>query len=336
MRRAAAADEVLVDAAARGVVGDRHAPELLDHGLPAGRVLGQELAVEQFLLDDRAAQRREAERVGARPHAQVEVGHLGGLGPDRVEHDHRAAGVAGDLAQRDAGAREALRLPGVLADEDEDLGVLHVAAGVAAVEAGVDVELAGLLLRERARAKARAERAQDRAAVGPAEMVALAAAAVIEDRLSAVLVTYRCEPLRDLGDRGVPVDLLEAAVLAPAQRRGQAVTAVLVVVEPEGLVAGVPLRCRVGLVAADLLERAPLELDLDPAVALAQDAGGLLPLAGRMWLLRAGARRTSSWPGQGTYYAGRHSQALAAIPSPGRAHDRRMSPRRRLSLIPRG
>ena len=244
-------------------------------------MLAQEVLVEQALLDDRARERREAAGVGPGLHAQVEVGHLGRLGADRIEHDHRPLRVLRDLAQDHAGAREALRLPRVLADEDRDLGVLEVAARVAAVEMRVDEELAGLLLGERARAVARAERAQDRAAVGAAEVVALAAAAVVEDRLAAVLVADRREALGDLGDRRVPVDLLEAAVVAAAQRRGQPVAAVLVVVEPEGLVAGVALRGRMRLVAADLGERPALELDLDSAVALAEDAGGLLPLAGR-------------------------------------------------------
>jgi hypothetical protein len=37
---------------------------------------------------------------------------------------------------------------------------------------------------------------------------------------------------------------------------------------------------RVSLVAADPNEVPAIELDLDPAIALAQDAGGLLPLIG--------------------------------------------------------
>ena len=98
---------------------------------------------------------------------------------------------SGSLAislQHHARAREALRLPRVLADEHRDLGVLEVAARVAAVELVLDPDLAGLLLGQRARAVARAERPQEGAAVGAAEVVPLAAAAVVEDRLAAVLV----------------------------------------------------------------------------------------------------------------------------------------------------
>ena len=68
-----------------------------------------------------------------------------------------------------------------------------------------------------------------------------------------------CEALGDLGDRGVPVDLLVAAVGAAAHRRGQPGAVVLVVVEPQRLVAGVALRRRMLLVAADLGERAVFE-----------------------------------------------------------------------------
>ncbi len=109
----------------------------------------------------------------------------------RVDHDHRAGRVLGDLVEHDAGAREALRHPRVLADEHRDLGVLELAAGVPAVEVGVDPVLTGLLLCQRVRAVVRAERLEERAAVRAAEVVALAAAAVVEDLVAAVGVA-RC------------------------------------------------------------------------------------------------------------------------------------------------
>src|SRR5690606_8045717 len=105
-------------------------------------------------------------------------------------------------------------------------------------------------------------------------------AAVIEDRLAAVLVAHAREPRRDLGDRGLPIDLLEGAVGAPAQGPRQAVRVVLVVVEPMRLLAGVAARGRMRLVAAEAHQRATVvaaELHLDAAVALAQDAGGGFP-----------------------------------------------------------
>ena len=159
----------------------------------------------------------------------------------------------------------------------ETLGVLELTAGVAAVERVLDPTLAGLLLGQGARAVAGAERAQEGAAVGAAEVVALAAAAVVEDRLAPVLVADALEARGDLCDRGVPVDLFVAAVRPAPHRRREAVGAVLVMVETHRLVAGVALGSGVRLVAADLVELAPVELHLDAAVALAEDAGGLLP-----------------------------------------------------------
>ena len=178
----------------------------------------------------------------ARPHPQVEVGELRGVGHDRVDDDHRALRVLRDLAQHDPGAREALRHPRVLADEDRRPRRARTRRGCGRRELRVDPGLAGLLLRQRVRAVPRAERLEERAAVGAAEVVSLAAAAVVEDRLAAVLVADAREPGGDLGDRRVPVDLLERAVGAPAQRRRQPVRAVLVVVEAHRLVAGVALR----------------------------------------------------------------------------------------------
>ena len=95
-----------------------------------------------------------------------------------------------------------------------------------------------------------------------------------------MLVAHRAEARGDLADRGVPVDLLVGAVITTAQRVEHTLTTtVLVVVEAQRLLAGVPLGRRVGLVAADPLEGVPIgsEPDLDPTVALAQDAGGLVP-----------------------------------------------------------
>jgi len=110
-----------------------------------------------------------------------------------------------------------------------------------------------------------------------AEVVALPTAAVEEDLVAAVLGPDGRQPLGDLGDRGVPVDLLIGPVGTPSQRARQPDRPRLVVVEPQRLLAGVALGARMRLVAADLGQSPPFDLHLDPAVALAQDAGALLP-----------------------------------------------------------
>ena len=180
------AQQLLVDAAALRVVGDRHLAQRLADGVGAVDVLGQKRFVAEVFLDQHRGQRRQAPRIGPGPHPQVEVGHLGGVGDHRIDDDHRAVRILGDLVEHRARAREALRHPRVLADEHRHLGVLELAAGVPAVEVRVDPCLAGLLLRQRIRPVARADRLEERAAVGAAEVVALPAAAVVEDLVAAV------------------------------------------------------------------------------------------------------------------------------------------------------
>ena len=171
-----------------------------------------------------------------------------------------AVGIVGDLLQHRAGAREAVRLPRVLAHEHRDLGVLVVAGRVAArpaEELTVDPELAGLLLRERVRRVDDAERARGRAAVAAAEVVALPAAAVIEDRLAAVRVADRRRGAA--ATSAIAVSQSISSNVPSARRRSgrrQPVAAVLVVVEAQRLLARVALRRRVGLVAADPLDAA--------------------------------------------------------------------------------
>src|SRR5262249_543895 len=170
--------------------------------------------------------------------------------------------------------------PGVLAEEQRDLAVIEVGARVAAHHLVGDPELARLLLRERAGAMDRAEDRACAAAVGAGKMVPLPAAAVVEDRLAAVRVADGREWRRDLPDRGLPVDLLERAVAAAAERLRQPVRAVLVEVEAQGLLAGVPLRGGMGVVSTDAHQPPAVratQLHLDAAVALAQDAGRRLP-----------------------------------------------------------
>jgi len=148
----------------------------------------------------------------------MEVGHLCGVGGHRVDDDHRPGRVLGDLVEHGAGARETLGHPRVLADEHRDLGVLELAPGVTPVELGVDPELAGLLLRQRTGAVARPDRFEEGAAVGPAEVVALAASAVIEDLVPAVFIGDPFEPGSDFGNCCVPVDLLVATVGSASHR----------------------------------------------------------------------------------------------------------------------
>ena len=251
---------------------------------PVG-VLGEPRAVDEVLLDEHREERTEAPGVGARAHLKVEVGELGRLAAARVDDDERPIGIVRDRLQDRASAREAVGLPRVLADEHRHLGVLVVARRVAprpTEELAVDPELTGLLLRECVRAVRDAERAAGRAAVTAAEVVPLPTAAVIEDRRAAVGVADGAEPRRHLADRGVPVDLLERAVVATPERRRQSMPSVLVVVETQRLLARVALRRGMSLVTADALDAPPIESHFDAAVDAAEDARGLMPLSFRV------------------------------------------------------
>ena len=208
-------------------VGDRQRAELGHDGRPIrrrGRAPSRCAPGLPARCTATIAERQNASVPG--PHLQVEAaagdGEFRRLAAPRIDDDDRPRRVVGDLLQRGARPREAVALPRVLADEQRHLAVLEVGAHATAEHLAVDPELAGLLLRQRVGAVAAAERTQGGAAVAATEMVALPAAAVIEDRLAAVGVAHRREALGDLADRGVPVDLLERAVGAATQRREQA------------------------------------------------------------------------------------------------------------------
>ena len=103
--------------------------------------------VDQVLLNESAPEGCKQPGVGSRLHLQVDVGHRSGFGSTRIDHDHRSLGILGDLLERDARARDAVGLPGVLAYEKADLAVLEIRPRDGSHEAPADPELTGLLLR---------------------------------------------------------------------------------------------------------------------------------------------------------------------------------------------
>ena len=243
---------------------------------------GEVRAVGEIFGDENLEHRAEKPSVTAGTDTQVDVGDLGRLGDARVDDDERAVGIVRHLLDDSASPRDPVRVPGILAEEHPAGGVFHVGGGVArhrAKKLSVDPELAGLLLGERVRGVLHAEGLAGGSGVAAGQVVALAAAAVIEDRLTAVLVADLRQAGGDFANRRVPVDLLKGAVVTSPHRACEPVWVVLVVVEAECLLAGVALTDGVVLVAADAGERAPIvgEFDLDTAVDAAEVAGRLVP-----------------------------------------------------------
>ncbi len=243
-------------------------------------MFGEKRFVTQVFLNQDAGQRGQTPGIGAGLDPQVVIGQRSGVGAHRVDHDHRAVRILADLVEHHPGPREALRHPWVLADEHRHFGVLELPAGVPSVQVCIHPGFAGLLLRQRVGPVPRAERFEERAAVGTAEMIALPAAAVVEDLVPTVVVGDSPKPVGDLRNRGVPIDFLVTAVGAAPHRGAQPGRVVLVEVQPQRLIAGVAGRGGMGLVAPDLRQMTALGLYDDAAVALAQDAGGGGPVGG--------------------------------------------------------
>ena len=150
----------------------------------AGGVLRDKFMVQRIAPHQRGEDRAQQERVGARTHRKMQIGHLGGFGAARIDHDQLAAWILPDPVQMVARIREAVRDPGIRADHEQQVAVVDVLGGVAGLAAEhmtVDPEVAGLLLRQRIEHVARAERAQESGRIGAAGMIALAAAAIERD-----------------------------------------------------------------------------------------------------------------------------------------------------------
>src|SRR5579863_295298 len=206
------------------------------------------------------------------------IRHVRSFGAARIDHDQRAVRVGRNVAQNRTRALKAMRLPWILTDENRGLGLLVAAAEAGPEKLMVHPKLAGLFLRQRVGAEHGTERAPSGSTVTAAQMIALAAAAVIEDARAAVGVAHPFEACGNLANRGVPVDFLEGAVGTPPQRRSQPITAVLVIVNPLRFLAGIALRRDVIAISAHASDMTPVELHFDPAVHAAQNANGLLPV----------------------------------------------------------
>ena len=249
-----------------------------------GGVLCEECLIDGIASHQQTEDRTQQERIGARPHGEMQIRHLGGLCAARIDDDQLAVRIFPDLVELVAGIGKAMGDPWIGADHEQQVAMMHVLGGVAGLAAEhvtVDPEIAGFLLRERVEDMARAERTQQRVRIGAAGMIALAAAAIKRKAFSAVTLDHLAQARRDLRDRGVPVDFVESAVGAAAQRRGQPVLVMRIERNARGLVAEIALRLRVLAVAAHLGNFALVDQNLEAAIHVAEIAGCLTPFRNR-------------------------------------------------------
>ena len=106
-------------------------------------------------------------------------------------------------------------------------------------------------------------------------MIALTATAIVENFIAAVGIADGPEAFHNLSGCGIPVNFFEGAVSASAKRRGNAIFAVLIVIEARCLLTQVSLRGWMIFIASDPHNLATLSasgLHFDAAIEFAQDA----------------------------------------------------------------
>jgi hypothetical protein len=134
-----------------------------------------------------------------------------------------------------------VRLERVLAQKDRDLGVLEIAVHAGAHHLALDPAFASLLLRQGIGAIDHAQGLDGAVGIGAAEVVALAAATVVEDAGAAVTGLDGGQLFGDLADGRDPGYVFVAAVRTPPLRAGDAVGAVLIEVHALRLLADITL-----------------------------------------------------------------------------------------------
>ena len=112
-----------------------------------------------------------------------------------------------------------MRLPRVLADEHGHFAVLEITVDAGAHHFSLDPGFARFLLRQGVRAIFDAEGCNGAEGIGGTKVVALTAAAIVENARAAVLCFDGRKLVRDLSNRGVPINGFVSAIRAPSQGR---------------------------------------------------------------------------------------------------------------------
>ena len=236
----------------------------------------------EALLDDRARNRGEQQRVGARPDEVVLARLVGGAGAARVDHHDLAAALADGAnppAHVGRGEQAAVRDERVGAEHQQVVAAVHVRHRDREDRAehlpGGDL-LRHLVDRRGGVDVLRAERPQpDRPVHERRQVVRVRVAHVDGHGVPAVLVEDRREPALDLLERLLPAGLDQLAVAAH-QRGGQPVRVLVELLEPERLGADEAAAEDVVGVAAHRHHLPSLGLDLEPAGRLAERTGAVV------------------------------------------------------------
>ena len=110
-------------------------------------------------------------------------------------------------AERDPRTLHAMRMPGILTNENGNFAVFEIAGSrVGAEHRGGDPGLTRFFLRQRVGTVAAAKRRDRGKTVCARQMIALSTAAVVHDFVATVLVSHRSEAVGYLMDRGFPVN----------------------------------------------------------------------------------------------------------------------------------
>ena len=101
--------------------------------------------------DKHGQQRAQEKRVGTGTNREMQIRHFGGFGSPGINDDQLACGILADLIEMIARIGEAVRDPGICADDKQEIAMMHVfggMAGLAAEHVTIDPEVAGFFLRK--------------------------------------------------------------------------------------------------------------------------------------------------------------------------------------------
>jgi hypothetical protein len=129
-------------------------------------------------------------QMAARLDGQVEIRLAGSFAAPGIYHDEAALRVLRQFSDDGPGACKAVRLPGIFAQENAHFTVLKVAMSACTKHFSSHPEFARFFLGQCVGTELHAQAFQPGLDVRASKMIALSAAAVVENYVPAMLVTY--------------------------------------------------------------------------------------------------------------------------------------------------